>query len=286
MVKARSAPLRAGKTTNSVMTVGVRGLVVGALIALSFGTASGEPATHRMPTIKVVYDNNPYGEGLETAWGFSCLVEGMGKTILFDAGGDGGILLANMGKLGIAPRMIDAVVISHIHGDHRGGLNLLLRENREMVTYLPASFPESFTRNVEKHGSRVVPVRGPVTIGEDVFSTGELGTIPREQALVVRSGRGLVIVTGCAHPGIENVVRTAKERFRGVILLVLGGFHLTGSSKGEIEMVIAGLKKLGVHHVTPCHCTGDAARKLFREAYGEEFIDTGVGKIIATEGLR
>jgi 7,8-dihydropterin-6-yl-methyl-4-(beta-D-ribofuranosyl)aminobenzene 5'-phosphate synthase len=245
-----------------------------------------ENPSPRMPIITVVSDNNPHGEGLKTTWGFSCLVEGMDKTILFDTGGDGGILLANMRKLGIAPRQIDSVVISHIHGDHVRELPHLLRENRQIVTYLPGSFPESFNREVKKLDSRVVPVHGPLMICERVFSTGELGTMQREQALVVRTGRGLVIVTGCAHPGIEKVVRMAKERFGGEILLVIGGFHLANSTKAEIEAVIAGLKKLGVRHVAPCHCTGDAARRLFKQAYGSDFIDAGVGKIITTVDLR
>ena len=239
-----------------------------------------------MPIITVVYDNNPHGEGLETAWGFSCLVKGMEKAVLFDTGGVGRLLLSNMRSLGIAPREIDAIVISHLHGDHVGGLSQFLKDNRQTVTYLPKSFPEPFMRDMEHQGFRVIPVRGPIEICADLFSTGELGTTPREQALVVRTGRGLVIVTGCAHPGIERVVRTAKERFGADVLLVLGGFHLTGSSTTEIEAVIAGLKKLGVRHVAPCHCTGDAARRLFKRAYGSGYIDVGIGKVIDTQGLR
>jgi 7,8-dihydropterin-6-yl-methyl-4-(beta-D-ribofuranosyl)aminobenzene 5'-phosphate synthase len=240
----------------------------------------------RMPIITVVYDNNAYGKGLETAWGFSCLVEGMEKTVLFDTGGEGKILLANMDKLGIAPQEIDAVVVSHIHGDHAGGLHSLLTENRRIVSYLPGSFPEPFFRDTKKRGSRVIAVSGALKICDGVYSTGELGTLPVEQSLVVRTAKGLVIITGCAHPGIEKVVRTVKERFGGAILLVLGGFHLTGSGREEIEAVIASLKALGVRHVAPCHCTGDTARKLFKKAFGAGFVDVGVGKVIGTDQLR
>jgi 7,8-dihydropterin-6-yl-methyl-4-(beta-D-ribofuranosyl)aminobenzene 5'-phosphate synthase len=286
MVRNHSASLCAGKTINSVITAWIRCLIVSALIPLGSNYASGEPTTRLMPTITVVYDNNPYREGLETAWGFSCLVKGTDKAILLDTGGDGRVLLANMRKLEISPREIDAVFISHTHRDHVGGLHYLLKENRQITTYLPGSFPDSFKRDVEKHGSEAISVHGTVKICDGVYSTGELGTAPREQSLVVRTARGLVIVTGCAHPGIERVVRMARERFGGEVLLVLGGFHLTGKSKAEIEAVITGLKKLGVRHVAPCHCTGDAARMLFMQAYSEGFIDAGVGKVIDTEGLR
>jgi 7,8-dihydropterin-6-yl-methyl-4-(beta-D-ribofuranosyl)aminobenzene 5'-phosphate synthase len=284
MVKAHYVFPRARKTMNYGIMFWLRHLSVSALIVFGSGFISVEPATSnhslRMPTITVVYDNNTYGKGLEAAWGFSCLVEGMEKTVLFDTGG------ANMRKLGIAPQKIEAAVISHIHEDHAGGLNHLLRENREVVTYLPRSFAKPFKRDIEKLGSRVVSVHDPMTICESVSSTGELGTMLQEQSLVVRTKRGLVIVTGCAHPGIERIVRTSKERFGGEILLVLGGFHLTGRTNAEIESVITGLKSLGVRHVAPCHCTGDAARRLFKKAFGSSFIDVGVGKVIATEGLR
>jgi 7,8-dihydropterin-6-yl-methyl-4-(beta-D-ribofuranosyl)aminobenzene 5'-phosphate synthase len=73
-------------------------------------------------SITIVYDNNPYKKGLETAWGFSCIVRGTEKTILFDTGGDGSLLIRNMKALGIDPKEIDLIFLSHIHRDHVGGL--------------------------------------------------------------------------------------------------------------------------------------------------------------------
>ena len=146
-----------------------------------------ENPSARMPIITVVYDNNPYGEGLETAWGFSCLIKGMEKTILFDTGGSGKILLANMSKMGVVPDEIDTVVISHIHGDQVGGVHSLIAENRRIITYLPGSFPEPFFQDMKKRGSRVIPVRDPIKIGNGVYSTGELGEPLREQSLIVRT---------------------------------------------------------------------------------------------------
>ena len=73
-------------------------------------------------SISVVYDNNTYKEGLSEAWGFSCVLKGAEKTILFDTGEDGSILLSNMEKLGIHTKEIDLIVLSHFHDDHVGGL--------------------------------------------------------------------------------------------------------------------------------------------------------------------
>ena len=261
-------------------------LLVAISMALGCCVAYAAPPAGGMPKCTILYDNNPHDASLKTGWGFSCLIEGREKTILFDTGGDGSLLLANMRKLGIAPRQIDALVISHLHGDHMGGMHHVLRKNREAISYLPGSFSESFRKKGGTYGSKAVHVHGPVAICEGVFSTGELGTMPREQSLVVRTTKGLIIVAGCAHAGIGTVVRTAKEQLGGEILLVIGGFHLVKSTKAEVETVIANLKMLGVRHVAACHCTSDLARRLFRQAFGSGFIDTGVGKVIDTEELR
>jgi 7,8-dihydropterin-6-yl-methyl-4-(beta-D-ribofuranosyl)aminobenzene 5'-phosphate synthase len=80
-------------------------------------------------SITVIYDNNPFLKDLQTDWGFSCLVE-IGKTrLLFDTGDNGGILLVNMSKLGIDPKSINLVFLSHFHHDHTGGLIDFLRAN-------------------------------------------------------------------------------------------------------------------------------------------------------------
>jgi 7,8-dihydropterin-6-yl-methyl-4-(beta-D-ribofuranosyl)aminobenzene 5'-phosphate synthase len=227
--------------------------------------------------ITIIYDNNKYDERLETAWGFSCLVEGPEKTILFDTGGDSAMLLRNMRTLGIGPRDADVVVISHIHGDHVGGLAGFLKENHDVTVYLPQSFPDSVKGATRDAGAELVEVNGPVEICERVYSTGELGSGIKEQSLMIETARGLVVITGCAHPGVVNIVRQAKELTGGEVYLVLGGFHLGGVSAAEIEGIVESFRQLGVQKAAPCHCSGDVARRLFGEAYGEDFTLAGVG---------
>ena len=237
-------------------------------------------------SITVSYDNNPYKERLTTAWGFSCVIRGTEKTILFDTGGDGSILLTNMEELGINPKEIDLVVLSHIHGDHVGGLPSFLRKNPEVVVYLPKSFPKGFKDEVKEYGAKIIEVQGPLKICEGVYSTGELGTWIKEQSLIIYTEKGLVVITGCAHPGIVKIVNKAKDLVKGDVLLVMGGFHLGGESKGEIEKIVSSFRKLGVSYVGPCHCSGDAARQLFKEEYGENFINIGVGRVITMSDLK
>jgi len=237
-------------------------------------------------SITVSYDNNPYKERLTTAWGFSCVIRGTEKTILFDTGGDGSILLTNMEELGINPKEIDLVVLSHIHGDHVGGLPSFLEKNPEVVVYLPESFPRGFKDGVKKYRAKIVEVQGSLKICRGVYSTGELGTWIKEQSLLIHTEKGLIVITGCAHPGIVKIVNKVKDLAEDDVLLVMGGFHLGGESKGEIENIVSSFRKLGVSYVGPCHCSGDAARQLFKEEYGENFINVGVGRVITMNDLK
>jgi 7,8-dihydropterin-6-yl-methyl-4-(beta-D-ribofuranosyl)aminobenzene 5'-phosphate synthase len=230
--------------------------------------------------ITIVYDNNEFDHRLDTAWGFSCLVEGLEKTILFDTGGDGSILLSNMETLGIQPSEIDALVISHVHSDHAGGMADLLRVHSNLTAYLPTSFPERLKDAVTGAGARLVEVAGPLEICSDAYTTGELGASIREQSLVIDTAEGLVVITGCAHPGILHIVQQAKKQLRGEVHLVLGGFHLSGQSSSKIEGIARDIRREGVEKVAPCHCSGDRAREVFEDLYGGDFITAGVGTTI------
>ena len=248
---------------------------------------SERPSAHPIASLDmvIVYDNNPHREDLEPAWGFACLVRGSEKTILFDTGGDGSILLANMKELGIDPDEIEVVVLSHIHEDHTGGLRALLDEKSGMTVYSLASFPRRFKADVETRGASIVEVDRHAKICENVYSTGELGTRVKEQALIMHTARGLIVMTGCAHPGIVHVVERAKDLIGEDVLLVIGGFHLGPASSAEIEGIVASIRELGVRYIAPCHCSGDAARELFHDEYEKNYIEVGVGSIITMEDL-
>ena len=228
-------------------------------------------------TITVVYNNVPYDEELTTSWGLSILIEGLEDTILFDTGGDGSILLSNMEKLGIAPSIIETVVLSHIHMDHIGGLSELLQKNNDITVYLPASFPNHLKRNIMSATKALIPVDTTQKICAQVWSTGELGTSLREQSLMITTSKGIIIITGCAHPGIVNIVKYAKEHFDRDIYLVMGGFHLMAYTEYQVIETIGALKEMGVRKVAPSHCTGGKPIELFKAAWDEDFIDLGCG---------
>ena len=237
-------------------------------------------------TIKVVYDNNPYKQELGTAWGFSAFIIGTEKNILFDTGGDGSLLLGNMKKLEIEPNSIDVVVLSHIHGDHTSGLASFLQKNHKIEVFLPESFPKKFKDSVQQYQAKVIEINQPLKICENVYSTGQQGVWIKEQSLIIRTKAGLVVITGCAHPGIVNMVNTAKELMKDDVLLVMGGFHLEWATRGKIEKIISAFKQHGVRYVGPCHCTGEKARSLFEKHFGKNYINIGVGKVISLADLQ
>ncbi|MEJ2186441.1 MAG: MBL fold metallo-hydrolase [Gemmatimonadota bacterium] len=238
----------------------------------------------RQPTdsvrITVVYDNNEHTPGLRTAWGLAVLVASRGHVVLFDTGGDGPTLLANMRALSIDPRLIDAVVLSHAHGDHTGGLEGLLDTGVRPTVYLLRSFPENFKRRLRSRVP-VVEVETGRDVVDGVSTTGDLDGATPEQALVVETVQGLVVITGCAHPGVARMVARVRSGRTEPVHLVLGGFHLRDRGQEWIQRVITEFRRLGVERVAPCHCTGELAMGMFAAAYGADFVRTGAGRAIA-----
>jgi len=245
----------------------------------------GEVAMNSKSSLRatIVYDNNPYDERLKTDWGFSCLIQGLEKSILFDSGARGEILLSNMEKLGINPEKIQIVLLSHIHRDHTGGLAELLSRNQAIEVWLPYFFPADFKEEIRKKGAKVVEVDHSREICKGASTSGVIEGWIKEQSLVLDTEKGLVIVTGCAHPRITNILVSVKESFKKNIYLVFGGFHLAGFSEAEIRDIIAKFLFFGVQKVGPAHCSGEEARRLFSEEYQDGFIRIGVGKEIVIQ---
>ncbi|MBN2102573.1 MBL fold metallo-hydrolase [bacterium] len=226
-------------------------------------------------TLISVYDNYQTNPELKTGWGFGTVVKTPQESILFDTGGDSDILLSNMEKIKIDPGSIDMVFISHVHGDHVGGLKGFLEKNNHVTVFIPASFPTSIRNMITAQGAEFVDVSQPQKISDCIFSTGEIDGPPIEQSLIIQLKKGLVVMTGCGHPGIERIVQKTKNLFPELnVYMGIGGFH-----RPSVDVVQA-LQELGVEKIAPSHCTGDRVIEAFREAYQDNFIRYGVGKII------
>ncbi|WP_161626902.1 MBL fold metallo-hydrolase [Desulfospira joergensenii] len=232
-------------------------------------------------SLTLLYDNYIFTEGLKAEWGFSCLITGTEKTILFDTGRSKEIFYYNIDQIRPDLEAVSQVVISHNHSDHTGNLFNFLETHSKVAVYVPASFPKPFMDKIKKTDAVAVPVDKPIEISRDVFLTGEMESdVIAEQSLVINTDRGLVIITGCSHPGILNIIRRAKEIVHKEVYLVIGGFHLLDASDDAVKMIIREFKNLGVLNVSATHCTGDRAIELFKKAYGRHYIPTGVGAVL------
>ncbi len=119
-----------------------------------------------------------------------------------------------------------------------------------------------------------------------IHTTGEVGRGIVEQGLAVETSEGLVVVTGCAHPGVVEMVRAAKAIAKGEVALVMGGFHLGSASKRRVNRIISDFRDLAVRRVAPCHCTGQQAINMFASAFGEDYIKNGVGRVITVNSAK
>jgi 7,8-dihydropterin-6-yl-methyl-4-(beta-D-ribofuranosyl)aminobenzene 5'-phosphate synthase len=230
--------------------------------------------------IKIIFDKTSINRKFSNGWGFACLVNGH---ILFDTGEKAEYLFHNMEMMDIDLNNIDAVVISHDHWDHAGGLWELLEKGKEIKVFSCPGFSKEFKEKVMQKGGILKESEDFVKIDENIYVTGEIaglykGNYIAEQALVVRTGNGINIITGCSHPGIIKIIEKVKQKFPDEkINVALGGFHLMDKEKREIELIAEKFKAIGVEEVGPTHCSGDEAQIIFKKYYMENYLSIKAG---------
>ncbi|MBC2715268.1 MAG: MBL fold metallo-hydrolase [Desulfobacteraceae bacterium] len=207
--------------------------------------------------ISIIYDNTALDENLISDWGFSCLIEGFGKTILFDTGAKENILFANMKKMDIDPLMVDVIFISHNHWDHTGGLSSFLSTNNVPV-FAPAEFMTS-SRNIN-----LITCGTRQQICENIWSTGTLSGI--EQSLLIKQEDRVTVIAGCSHPGIDEIFTAGRQL--GHISALIGGLH--GFKNFDL------LKNIDL--ICPTHCTQYIDE--IKSIYPDKYIKGGAGRII------
>jgi len=232
--------------------------------------------------VKIVFDNTSLNGEFTPGWGFSCLID---KTILFDTGEKSEYIFKNMENLDIDVSKIEKVVISHDHWDHTGGLWGLLERTKGIDVYGCPNFSEEFKKRVVSLGGDLILTEKLTQVKKDIFATGEIagnykGSFIAEQALLIKREEGIIIITGCSHPGIVKIIKEIKNNFPDErIKLVFGGFHLMDKDDREVELIVEKFKELGVEMVGPTHCTGYEAQVIFEKAYKDNFIKIAAGKI-------
>lgn len=258
--------------------------------------------------------------GLIGEHGFAALVERGDTKVLFDTG-QGYAFIHNARIMGVDLNDVDAVVLSHGHYDHTGGLAEFLKGvGRKDIFAHPGIFASRFVENpdgsrkpigmpftrayLEGLGAGFKLSRKPQKIGEGISTTGE---VPRETAfekgdttlylceehgggldphdddlsLVVEGEEGLLVLLGCAHAGLVNILNHVQKLHPGVpIKAVVGGTHLGFSGEEQMAGTVEAMEGMGVEKVGASHCTGLAGSARLREALGDSFFFAGVGSVL------
>lgn len=228
--------------------------------------------------VKIIFDKDKTDNRLEAGWGVSYLI---GNT-LFDTAEKFEYLSHNFKILNIDINKIENIVISHRHWGHLGGLWRLLDTKADIKVYACLDFIQEFRDKISRYN--FVEIKGFQEIEKGVYSSGCIkavyeGSELLEQVLLIKSNRGISIICGCAHAGILKIIRKIREYFPQEKLYgIFGGFHLMDADIRLIRYTVEEIKKSGIQIVGPAHCTGYEATDIFRQAYGDNFLETQAGR--------
>jgi 7,8-dihydropterin-6-yl-methyl-4-(beta-D-ribofuranosyl)aminobenzene 5'-phosphate synthase len=266
--------------------------------------------------VTILYD--AFGKAnpnLTKDWGVAALVEYAGKRILFDTGNNPEIFARNVKALGADLKKLDFVVISHRHADHTSGLTHLLAVNPNVTIYAPDEPFGLFARGVPNDFYRKDPALPPemryfggnppetlaagspwphghfiavaktTEVAPGIFLLPTISQAPgtlelRELSLAIKSPKGLIVIDGCSHAGVEKILDAAREVDPRVHLL-FGGLHLVRTPDREIERIVAELRdRRKLERIAPGHCTGEPAFDALKKGFGERYIYAGLGSIV------
>ncbi|MEY8875690.1 MAG: MBL fold metallo-hydrolase, partial [Leptothrix sp. (in: b-proteobacteria)] len=262
----------------------------------------------------VLYDAFGRDPALQKDWGYAALIEAGGKRILFDTGNNPEVLAHNARAKGVDLTRLNFVVMSHRHGDHMGGMNALLAQNPGVRIYAPkegfgvygGDLPGGFYRRddslppeqryyggqapeVLRFGSAwpqarftLIDKTTQIAPGVHLISlvSDKVGTLEmRELSLAIETPAGLVLVVGCSHPGVDQIVQAAVA-IQPQISLIAGGLHHVTAKDAEIASLVTVLHDtFQVAHVAPGHCTGEPTFAALKQAYGDHYLYAGLGSV-------
>jgi 7,8-dihydropterin-6-yl-methyl-4-(beta-D-ribofuranosyl)aminobenzene 5'-phosphate synthase len=260
----------------------------------------------------ILYDAFGNVENLKKDWGFSVLIEYSGKKFLFDTGNNARTFAQNVRAMHVDLKDLDFVVISHRHGDHTSGLDYLLKVNPKVKIYAPAEsfgvfgsmLPKGFYKSVDtlpnsmRYFNGAEPEAFPsgspwpeanfVLVDSTVEIAPGISLVPtvsnvvgtlelRELTLAINTPHGLVLVVGCSHPGVEEILRAASG-LNSHIHMLLGGLHLVKAPDAEIERLASALHdQWKIDRIAPGHCTGEPAFAKLKQVFGDSYVYAGLG---------
>lgn len=248
--------------------------------------------------ITVLVENTASTEGLLAEHGLSVWIETGGQSYLFDTG-QGPALGMNAVMLGILLERTDAVLLSHGHYDHTGGLLHVINLKKHPVVYAhPAALEPKYARDFAGTGRDIgMPHRvkdlvlsradlrqvvKPTEVAEGLFLTGPVprrtgyedtggpfyadaschtpDEMPDDQAAFLHTRGGIFVILGCAHAGVINTLHYIRNLTGNApIHAVMGGMHLVSAGPERMDRTVDALRELTIERLYPAHCTGSEA---------------------------
>ena len=267
--------------------------------------------------VTLLAENTAQGRGILGEHGLAYWLETPRGKLLFDTG-QGYVLRRNASTLGIDLSEAKAVVLSHGHYDHVGGLEEVLTSMPETPVYLhPDALQKRFIRKeggirsvnepflfaggLASQAGPLVETREPTEVVPGIWATGEVprateyedtggdfcldeeGRVPDpiqdDQSLYFRSDLGTVLILGCAHAGVVNTMRyVASLTGEEHLHAVIGGMHLLHATEERLRKTYAVFEEMKVARIAPCHCTGIRAVAGFRNAFPDHCEEAHAGK--------
>lgn len=251
-------------------------------------------------------DNATSRPDLKAEHGLAFLLETAGEKVLFDTG-QTDLVLANAKTLGLDLAGVRTIVLSHGHYDHTGGLAAVLGVTAGGRLFAhPAAFGPHYSASrgspryvgmpgvtlddITRAGWRVEHTIGPTQVAPGVHVTGAIrrvtsyediggrffvdalgrcgDVLPDDQAMVLRTRQGLVVVLGCAHAGVINTLMHIRRMFDDApVHSVIGGMHLLQASPQRLAATMEALARVNVARLAPCHCTGAHATAMLWSSF-------------------
>ncbi len=229
--------------------------------------------------LTILFDNIPGVANTRSLWGFAAqLITSDGQALLFDTGSNGRILLKNMTELGCSPLAFQWLFLSHFHWDHIGGVDSIIELNPHLICVVHDGFSKHFTADLATLTADCLIVESaPMQFAPHLWSTGMFHSEPAEHALIVETQSGLHLITGCAHPGIVQLIHHVQTVFNQPVQTVIGGFHLGAADDKTINETVAALLDSGIQRILPTHCTGIAAMTALKTVFGTRCLTGGAG---------